>query len=695
MEMLRQDLRYGARLLIQRPVFTLMMLLTLAIGVGANTAIFSIVNALLIRPLPYKDSGQLVVVFSLANQTRRAWVSYHDLQDWRVMSQSFSEITAFAPQSVNLTGVEEPTRVRGGFVSSELFKMLGVEPALGRGFLPGEDRPGGDKVVVLNHGIWRTRYGADPGVLGQKMILNGEVFTIVGVMPEQFRFPWDETEVWIPFPYFPNFTNDRRSGSAGVVARMKPGVTLEQAQAEMRTVAGQLAEQYPDTNRDRGVLIIPFIETIVEDVRPSLLVLLAAVILVLLIACANVGNLLLARAVARQKELALRSALGATRMRIVRQLLTETILLAGIGGVLGLLLGSWGMDLLVSLGPGGGLPGGVEARLDMTVLAFTAAISLLSGVAFGLAPALKFSRPDLIETLKEGGRAAGDSGGRNRVRGLLVVSQVGLALLLLVGSGLLIKSLVRLIEVAPGFNAQNLLTLEYRLPRNKYPEGRQQWEFHRQVVERVRSLPGVRSAALVRGLPFSGNGGSASFILRDRPEPQPGGEPRAQVNLVDQYYFQTMNIPLLKGRTFNEQDHADSTTVAMINQTMVEQFWQDGDPIGQQVLSLPERRSFTIIGVVGDVKQYGLDDAKTPQIYALYAQSPIIFGTLAVRTEGDPMSMANTVRNAVWSVDPDQPMWKVRSMESLLEATLGQRRFILFLLGGFSALAVLLAAIGI
>jgi putative ABC transport system permease protein len=694
METFGQDLRYGARLLIQRPVFTLMALLTLGVGVGVNTAIFSVVNALLIRPLPYSDPGQLVVVFSSTPQSRRSWVSYHDLQDWRAQAQSFSEITAFAPQSVNLTGIEEPVRVRGGFVSSNFLNMLGVEPTLGRGFLPGEDAPGGDRVVVLNDGLWRGRYGGDPEVLGQKMILNGEVFTIVGVMPDSFRFEWDEIEVWIPFPYFPNFANDRRSGSAGVIARMKPGVGFEQARAEMETVARRLAEQYPDTNKDRGVALTTLRETLVEDVRPSLLVLLAAVIFVLLIACANVGNLLLSRAVSRQKELALRAALGATRGRIIRQLLTEAALLSVMGGALGLLLGWWGTRLLVSLSPGG-LPGGAQASLDATVFGFTLAISLLSGIVFGLAPALKFSRPDLIETLKEGGRASGDGAARNRVRAILVVSQVGLAMVLLIGSGLMIKSLRKLVEVDPGFDAGSLLTLEYRLPRNKYPEGKQQWEFHRQVVERVRSLPGVRSAALVRGLPFSGNGGSTNFVIPGRPEPPSGMEPRAQVNLVDSHYFDTLRIPLLKGRAFNEQDHADSTLVAVVNQSMLERFWPDEDPTGKQIRSLPDGRTITVIGVVGDVKQYGLDDPKVPQIYGLYAQSPIIFATLAIRTEGDPMSMAGAVRDAVWSVDRDQPMWKVRTMESLLENSVGQRRFILFLLGGFSALALLLAAVGI
>ncbi|HSE96901.1 MAG TPA: ABC transporter permease, partial [Blastocatellia bacterium] len=695
METLRQDLKYGARLLVQKPVFTLMALLTLAIGIGAITAIFSVVNALLIRPLPYRDSGQLVVVLSRTSQLQRAWVAYHDLLDWRSQAESLSDFTAFAPQSVNLTGVDEPTRVRGGFVSADFFRLLGVEPSLGRGFLEVEDAPGGAKVAVLNSELWKSRYGADPEVIGQKMILNGEVFTIVGVMPDSFRFAWDEIEVWIPFPCFPNFANDRKSGSAGVVARMKPGVTIEQAQAEMSTIAARLAEQYPDTNRDRGAVVAPFRETLVSDLRPSLLVLLAAVVFVLLIACANVGNLLLARAVSRQKEIALRSALGATRARIIRQLLTETILLSVIGGVLGLLFGVWGKSLLMSISPGGGLPGGIEPQLDMTVLGFTMGLSLLSGFVFGLAPALKYSRPDLIETLKEGGRTSGEGVGRNRVRGFLVVAQVGLALVLLIGSGLLIKSLSRIIEVDPGFNAQNLLTLEYRLPRNKYPEGKQQWEFHRQVVERIRTLPGVRSAGLVRGLPFSGNGGAGSFVLLDRPEPAQGAEPRAQLNLVDSHYFETMGMPLLKGRMFNEQDHADSTLVAVTNQSMVDLFFPDDDPVGKQIRLLQDRRTYTIVGIVGDVKQYELDDPRVPQIYGLYAQSPIIFATLAIRTESNPMSMASTVRNAVWSVDPDQPMWKVRSMESLIEGSVGQRRFILFLLGGFSALALLLAAIGI
>jgi putative ABC transport system permease protein len=694
MESLIKDVRYGVRMLAQRPGFTAVAVLTLAIGIGANTAIFSVVNALLIRPLPFHQSEQLVIAFAKTSQDARDWIAYPDLQDFRSQNNLFTEMSAIVPQSINLTAVDEPTRVRGGFVSASFFKVLGVEPKLGRGFLPGEDEPGAERVVVVNYGLWQTRYGGDTTLIGKTMTLNGEVFTIVGIMPEGFRFPLDEMEVWIPFQHYPNYSLERKTPSAAVVARVKSGVSIEQARAEIDAIAGALARQYPDTNADRGVTITRFQEFLVEAIRPSLMILLSAVGLVLLIACANVANLLLARAIARQKEIALRAALGASRLRIVRQLLTETVMLSTAGGALGLLLGVLGVKLLVSISPGG-LPMGATAGLDTKVLAFTLGLSMLTGLVFGLAPALKFSSPDLIEALKEGGRSSGEVTGRARLRSILVVSQIAIALVLLIGSGLMIKSIIKLVDVDPGFRPERLLTLEYRLPRNKYPKPAGQTEFHRRVVEQIRALAGVESAGAVRGLPLSGNGGSTSFVLPDRAEPPAGSEYRAQFNTSDIYYFETLGVPLLKGRAFTEQDTAESTPVVLINKTMAERYWPNDDPIGKQVSFLEPKKTATIIGVIGDVKQFGLDDETASQIYAPFAQAPFIFATLAIRTQTDPMSMAGAVRSAVWSVDKDQPMWKIRTMESLMENSVGQRRFIMYLLAGFSTLAMLLAAIGI
>jgi len=484
-----------------------------------------------------------------------------------------------------------------------------------------------------------------------------------------------------------------------VIGRLKPGVTAKQAQAEMDTIAARLAEQYPETNADRRITVQGLQDFIVEDLKPSLLVLLGAVGFVLLIACANVANLLLARALTRQKEMALRAALGATRFRLVRQLLTETVLLSVIGGGLGLLLGVWGTGFLAANSPSD-LPAGVTAKLDPAVFFFTLGISMLTGLLFGLAPALKFSKPNVYETLKEGGKGSGSGSVRSGARGVLVVSQVALALVLLIGSGLMIRTFLNLVRVSPGFNADNLLTLEYRVPRNKYPEGKQQWNFHTQVVERVSALPGVASAAVVLALPYSGNGGTVGFVPLDRPAPVKGDEPLAQRNSADAHYFDTMQIPLLSGRVFTEQDQAGTPPVVVINQTMARRFWPDVDPIGKSIRIVDagitdSNGAATIVGVVGDVKHGSLDEKSTPQIYLSFAQNPFIFATLVVRTQTEPMSMANAVRGAVWMVDKDQPVWKVRTVQFLINRDLGPRRFMMALLVGFAGLALLLATIGI
>ena len=694
MQTLWQDLLFGARMLMKNPGFTLVAIITLALGIGANSAIFSVVNAVLLRPLPFREPNQLMIVFSKTNRIQRAGVAYPDLRDWQQQSQLFSELCALNSQSVNLTGREEPTRVVGGFVSANFFKLLQVDAAHGRGFRPGEDETGAERVAVLSHAIWRDRFGSNPQMIGQSLILNGQPFAIVGIMPEDFHFSWNDAEVWIPIQYYPNFSLERGTASAIVMGRLKTGATLKQAQAEMETIARRLAESYPATNADRSVLVMPLQTLLVEDLRTSLLVLLGAVGFVLLIACANVANLLLARAVTRQKEMALRAALGASRLRLVRQLLTETMLLALVGGGLGLLLGVWGIKALAA-SSASNLPSGVKINLDLTVLGFTLAAVMLTGMAFGLAPALRFSRPDVHEALKEGGKTSSGGSGRHRLRGVLVVTQVALALVLLIGSGLMLRSFLKLRQVTPGFNPDHVLTLEYRVPRTKYPEGQQQWNFHRQVVERTQALPGVESASVVLALPHSGNGGSAIFIPLDRPEPPKGQEPRAQRNMADTYYFHTMQIPLLKGRVFTDQDRAESALAVIINQTMARRYWPNEDPIGKQ-LRFPEGNVIgSIVGVVGDVKHGSLDEPETPQLYVPYAQRPFIFATLVVRTQPEPMSLANAVRGAVWSVDKDQPVWKVRTLESLVDRSANQNRFVMLLLIIFSALALVLAAIGI
>ncbi len=694
METFIQDVSYGLRTMRKNPGFTLIALLTLALGIGANTAIFSVVNAALLRPLPLDHPEQLVLVYSRTGREARNYVAYPDLRDWQAQSQSFAHLSAIVPQSVNLTGRAEPGRVIGGFVSTNFFKMLGVEPAAGRAFLPGEDEAGAERVVVINHIVWRDRFGADPNLIGQTLTLNGQLFTVVGIMPEAFRFSWSDVDVWLPIQHYPNFTLDRGKTSAAVLGRLKPGVTTRQAQAEMETISARLAKQYPETNADRGINLVSFQAQLVELIRPSLLVLLGAVGFVLLIACANVANLLLSRSIARHKELALRAALGATRARLVRQLLTESLLLSLAGGVLGLLIGLWGMDALAA-NSAVDLPVGVTVKLDLAVLGFTASMAVLTGLIFGLLPALRFSRPDVHEALKEGGRTAGANLGSSGARGLLVVTQVALALVLLVGAGLMVKSFMNLLGVDPGFDPKNVLTLEYRVPRNKYPEPQQQWRFHEQVVARVQALPGVESAAVVLALPHGGNVGGANFILPDRPAPPAGQELRAQTNRADPHYFRTMGIPLLLGRVFAEQDQPNASQVVVINQMMARRYWPNDDPIGKQVRLLDPEVTASVIGVVGDVKHFSLDEPELSQIYLAYAQHPHIFATLAVRTSSEAMSFSNAVRGAVWSVDKDQPVWKVRTLEWLLDRSLGPQRFLMLLLAVFSALALVLSAVGI
>jgi putative ABC transport system permease protein len=691
-----QDIRYGVRMLAKNPGFTIVAVLTLALGIGANTAVFSVVNAVLLRPLPLPDSRRLMVLFDTDDRSGQSWaVSYPDFLDWRRQNRTFDVLSTFVPQSVNLSGREEPVRVRGGFVSANFFSLAGVQPSLGRSFRAGEDVPGASRVAVINYGMWQGLLGGDPQILGKTLTLNGEVFSIVGVMPKDFRFPVDYCEVWIPAIYNPYFSNDRRKEPIAVVGRLKAGMRRAQAQAEMDTITKQLAQQYPDTNRDRGAKLVPLQDVVTLEIRPAILVLLVAVGFVLLISCANVASLLLVRASGRQREMALRATLGAGRARLIRQMVTETLLLWMLGACFGVLLGHWGLDGLARIRPDDSTSW-MRLELDAGVLLFTLGVTILTGLVFGLIPAIRFSNPNPMGALKEGSRVAGRGTAHSRAGRVLVASQVALTLVLLVGAGLTMRSLAKITGVNPGYNPENLLTLEYRLPRNKYPKKSQQWNFHRQVVERAQSLPGVRSAAEVEGLPMSGNASDTAIVLLDRPEPAPGQELRAQANICDTHFFRTMGIPLLRGRAFTEQDTMDTPHVVVVNQTLAETYWKGADPIGK-VIRLPDEENLTatVVGVVGDVKQINLDDANGAQLYEAQAQQPTIFATLVARTEGDPMSLATALRSAVWAVDRDQPVWKVRTEQSLLDLSVGPRRFLKMLLEVFSALALLLASIGI
>jgi putative ABC transport system permease protein len=689
-----QDLRYGARMLMKKPGFTLIAVITLALGIGANTAIFSVVNAALIRALPYHNPDRLILLSATTTGGGRGFFSLDEMREFQSRAQSLEDVTGFISQSVNLTGGERPDRVRGAYVTANFFQVFNLKPVVGRTFAPGEDRPGAEKVVVVNEKIWQARLDGDSNLSGKKLILNGEPFSVIGVVTSSFRQPFDsDVEVWMGAAAFPGNTAQRDFRFLFGIGHLKPGVGLTQAQAEISAVANQLALAYPGENAERGAKVEYFREIMVSGLRRMLYLLFAAVGVILLIACANLANLLLARGLSRQREIAVRAALGAGKWRLIRQLLTEASLLGLAGGGLGLLLAHWGLEALRRLPQN--FIRGEDVTVDTRVLLFTLAVAVVTGWLFGLAPAIQLARPELQTMLKAGGRSGGEGAKWNRVRGAFVVTQVALSLLLLVGGGLLIRSFDKLLSVDPGFKPENLLTLEYRLPRNKYQQSEAQWNFHRQVVERIREVPGVKSVSLVGGLPFSGNGGSAGVILPDREIPPRGKEPIVRFNTAMPNYFETIGIPLIKGRLFDERDQLNTQRVFLISQTMARRFWPDQDPVGKQIKTDADGAAGAVIGVVGDAKQYRLEEEAQPQMYDAYSQSPGIFATVVVRTTVEPMSLAEHVRQAVWKVDGDQPMWKVRTLESLIDRSTADKRFLMVLMGVFAALALALSVIGL
>ncbi|HEY3939325.1 MAG TPA: ABC transporter permease [Bryobacteraceae bacterium] len=688
-EQIWQDLRFAARTLRKSPGFTTATVLTLAVGISANSAIFSIVNGVLLKPLPFQHPDQLVEVFARDAQGHRQPVSQPDLDDWRTMTHSFNGMASWTGQSVNLTGLEQPQRVIGMFVSSNFLPVLGVAPAIGRGFTSGEDRIGGQRVVLLSDALWHSRFGADPHVLGKTVDLNGEPYTIVGVLPPSFVFPPMSPDVVLPAFKYPNYSMIRGQTSCVAIARLRKDVSIQKAQAEMNAVAARLAATYPASNKGQGAMVLSFKEDVVADLKPSLTALAGAVAFVLLMACTNVASLLIARMVARERERAVRIALGASRSRLISHVVAETLLMAGTGGGLGLLFGIWSVPTIAS-SIAAYLPYGAKIELDTAVVVFTLGISLASAFLVAGIPAWQSSRVESLRTRSEGSGAT-----RNRTRSILVVGEIALALVLLVGAGLMIKSFSELGRVKPGFDPHNLLTLAYRVPRNKYPSGAQQAQFHQEVVSKIKALPGVLAATSVRAVPLGGNGNSSEFFLADRPEPPVSQRPQALLNFADPNFFPAMRIPLLKGRVFNEHDQADGPYVIVINQTLARQYFNGRDPIGQR-LALPQiQRTGEIVGVVGDVKQYTLTDPPAPQIYGALAQNPFIFTSLAVRTAGDPLRMATQIRRAIWQVDKDQPVWSVHSFDEILATQSHLRQLITAMMGAYAGVALVLASIGI
>jgi len=699
MDTLRQDLHYALRRLLKNPGFTTIAVLTLALGIGANSAIFSVINAVLLRPLPFDEPDRLVGIFQVWQGSRTVMAPPNFL-DLRRQSRTLEDAAAIDTSEYTLTGAGDPLRVRGSEVSASFFNVLRARPMLGRTFRADENEPGKDKVIVLGHALWQQRFGSRGDIMGTSVIVDGTPRTIIGVMPRGFSYP-AEQEVWLPFEYDANFTEGARGAwYIRAIARLKPGVTAEQSATEIATLGTALEREYPRQNTDVGFTTYPLQEALVGDVRPALLVLLGAVGFVLLIACANVANLLLARAAARETELAVRTALGAGRKRLVRQLLTESIVLGAAGGLAGLLIAFWGADMLVTLQPEG-IPRLNEIGVDRTVVLFTAGMALLTGIVFGAIPALQMTRASLITSLKEGSRGNMSARGSARMRGTLVVAEMALAVMLLAGAGLLIKSFDNLQSVNPGFRPQETLSFSLSLPRTTYKDDPQIAAFFDRLLERIKALPGVRSAGAVMGLPLSGMNFDISFNVKGRPEAPPGQTPSMEVRVVTPDYFRTLGIPLVRGRMLNDGDEPQSPRVVLLSEAAAKKHFPNEDPIGKQIelgwgkgKGTP-RAGGEVIGIVGDVKELGLDEEFPAEIYLPMRQWPIGRMTIVARTSVPPLSLAGAATQAVRELDANLPVADMRTVEDVVAESIAQPRFYMLLLAIFAAVALLLAAIGI
>ena len=696
METVWQDIRYSGRILRKHPGFTLIALLTLTLGIGANTAIFSIVNAVLLRPFPYSTPQQLVMVGEgIAGGT----VSYPNFADWKDDRTLFAGASAVrSNENFNLTGTAEPERLQARLVSAGFLTTLGISPLLGRDFVAEDDRPGAPQAVIVSYGLWSRRFGADRNIVGKQITLNNQNFTVVGVTPQHFAFDLP-ADVTVPI----GLSADRfkaRGADPGitVLARLHPGTSIQQAETQLNVIYKRLEEQYPISNTGRRAYLTPFHESVVGNVRQPLLILLGSVALVLLIACANVANLLLVRASTRKREISVRVALGASRSRIIRQLLTESLLLALIGAALGILLAYWGTSFIANQLPAG-IPRLSESNVDARVLGFTLGVSLFTGILFGLAPALQASRLNLTDALKEGDR--GSSGGRQILRSTLIVCEVALTLTLLVGAGLLVQSFRRVLQVDPGFNPQNLLTMQVSVNN---PDGHQVASFFQQLQENVLKLPGVSSFAISNGLPLGGANHPAFFVL-GRPLPELGQESGAIRYTVSPAYFETMGVELKRGRVFTSQDTPDSPLVAVIDEALAQQYFQNEDPVGQRFAqSRNGTPSYEIIGVVEHVEHDNLEGrfGRTPQFYLAFTQIPpdrlpgqVRRINLLTRTTVDPVSLTSAVRGQIAAINKDQPVFNVRTMREIVSQSVAQRRFSMTLLTVFALVALALASIGI
>ena len=690
---LRQDLKYGIRMLFKKPAFTAVVVLTLALSISSTTVVFSVVNALLLRSLPYSNPDQLINVWSVFKSNNKAYASAANFREWQERNQSFQSLAAYDSLKLNLTGGDRPEAIDVALVTANLFPLLGVQPVRGRGFRTEEEQPATNKVAVISDGLWQRRFGADAGVVGKPLVLDGDSYTVIGIMPPRFSFP-EKIDVWLPLSFVPEELADRGYNHLAVVGRLKPGVELRQAQAEMSAIMGEQVRKYPNENAGRSMRLLTFQQNLVGDIRMALWILSAAVFLVLLIACANIANLLMARATTRQKDIAIRIGLGAGRRRLLQQLLIESLLLSLFGGAMGLIFAYGGLKVLTSVGPTS-IPRLSEVTIDARVLAFTLVISLLTGVIFGLIPALQATKPEINEWLKDGQRSASGGPGGKRARSWLVVTEMALALILLIGAGLLIKSFLILWQVEPGFNPHNVITMAISPSPPKYNTQRDFVILCQRVLEQVKSTPGVDAVGVVNQLPFSGRNLGLNFTVGGQPPVKPEDTASANFRLVSPGYLQAMGIPLKRGRDFNDHDRRDSTPVALINETLAKHYFANEDPIGKQLNIEGQQAPREIVGIIGDVKQIKLDAEGKSEIYVPFFQIAVPAMNIVVRTTTDPGSMTSAVLQQISRVDPDQPVYQVKTMDEYLGESMAQRRLSTVLLGVFAALALILAALGV
>ena len=703
MNTLLKDLQYGLRMLASNPGSTVVAMIALALGIGANSAIFSVVNAVLLRPLPYKDASRLIVIWEtkLSKGIVQEQVSPPDYRDWVEQQQVFEQIAALREQPAVLTGGQLPERVETALISPGAFELLGVKAGLGRTFLSEEAESGRNRVALLSYGFWERRFGGDPGILGKQAVVDGNSLTIVGVMPRGFRLLDTPSELWMPYTLDAKELSQRGFRTLRVIGRLKAGVSVDQASGEMRSIAGRIERQYADTNSGYSTKVVALRDQLVGDIGPTLWTLLGAVVFVLLIACANVASLLLARAGSRDKEIVLRMALGANPARVLRQLLTESVLLALAGGLLGLALAAWGVAMLAQFGPAS-LPRLAEINIDWRVMAFTLTVSLATGIIFGLAPALLTVRTDLNSVLKTSGR--GNTGSRTRAlwRNALVTSEIASCVVLLTGAGLLIRSFLQLESVNPGFRPDHVLTMQIALPETRY-SGQKVALFYHQLVDRLHALAGVQYAGIARNLPLSGADASLNFVVENRPVESAAEQSRAKYRAASADYFAALGIPLVRGRFFDRTDGERTPGVVIINNTMARRFWPNEDPIGKRMKAGFDGSQWcTVVGIVGDVKHTGLDAATNAEMYYHYLQIPselmgFVEGTmtLVLRTQSEPNSMVAAARGEVQKLDPDLAVFNVKTMQDLVGGSLAGARFRTLLLGVFAGIALILAATGL